>query len=163
MRLVTSTAESFVGEADTLIMISMLQSVRDVPAVLQAAYNAIKPGGILVFSDRGARARVLPRGRGCAALTRAVRRWSCAVFDARWDAYRASGDDAKPFWDVGHPCSIKQTVLDHFLSAFEEIYATRYVKEDARRGKKGRRRVRVSSAQRDEQLYFIGRKPRASS
>lgn len=68
------------------------QSVQDVPRVLQAAYNALKPGGWLVFSDR--------------------------VFDARWEAHRAG---ASPFWDVGHPCAVKQTVIDHFLSGFEGV------------------------------------------
>ena len=61
VRIVSAPAESFrvVGGAsagaDTLVMISVLQSVRDVPRTLQAAYNAIRPGGWLVFSDRGPR------------------------------------------------------------------------------------------------------------
>jgi hypothetical protein len=68
------------------------------PTPRQAAYNALKPGGWLVFSDR--------------------------VFDGRWDAYLAA-DAADAFWDVGHPCSVKQVVLDHFLSAFEEVRTSR--------------------------------------
>ena len=41
-------------------------------AARQAAYNALRPGGIIVFSDR--------------------------VFDGRWDEHISGGD---PFWDVG--------------------------------------------------------------
>ena len=102
------------------------QSVRDVPVALQAASNALRPGGWLVFADR--------------------------VFDARWDAYRAAGEGARPFWDVGHPCAVKQTVLDHFLAGFEEVHLRRYTKE-APAG-----RPQPPPAERDEQLYFIGRK-----
>lgn len=85
------------SSVDTLVMISILQSVHDVlatlqasterktqtewilgrrrrdhPAARQAAYNALRPGGIIVFSDR--------------------------VFDGRWDEHISGGD---PFWDVG--------------------------------------------------------------
>jgi len=28
------------------------QSVRDVPRAMQAAYNALRPGGLLVFAER---------------------------------------------------------------------------------------------------------------
>ena len=120
VRLVSSQAEAFTGEADTLVMISILQSVRDVPATLQAAFNAIKPGGWLVFSDR--------------------------VFDGRWDAYR---NDGVTFWDVGHPCSPKAYLIDHFLAQFEEVHLRRHAKPkaNARRGEPP-----------DEQVYFIGRR-----
>ena len=55
MRLLASAAESYDGEGkvDTLVMISVLQGVRDVARALQAAYNAIRPGGWIIFSDRG--------------------------------------------------------------------------------------------------------------
>ena len=108
--------------ADTLVMIAVLQSVRDVLRALQAAYNALRVGGLLIFSDR--------------------------VFDAKWEAYHLAGGPArgKPFWDVGHPCSVKQVVLDSFLSAFDELYSRRY-STPAKGGRPG-----------DEQLYFIGRK-----
>lgn len=123
-RVVTQAAEDFLMPngmlADVLIMTFVLQSVRSVPAVLQSAFNALRPGGWLVFADR--------------------------VFDARWDSTRAGGD---AFWDVGHPCSIKQTVLDHFLEGFEEVYSRRHVKEGSRQG---------THAHRDEQYYFIGRR-----
>lgn len=92
---------------------------------LQAAYNALKPGGWLVFADR--------------------------VFDARWDAFRAG---AAPFWDVGHPCAVKETLLDHFLSVFEEVQRRRWAKEP--RAGDGRH-----PALQDEQIYFIGRKSAA--
>ena len=111
---------------DTVIMVAVLQSVQDVPAVLQAAYNALRPGGWLVFSDR--------------------------IFDSRWDAYRHDGHNAAPFWDVGHPCAIKQTVLDHFLATFEEVHLRRFSKESLPG------RPQLPPSERDEQLYFIGRK-----
>ena len=173
MRLLASAAESYDGEGkvDTLVMISVLQGVRDVARALQAAYNAIRPGGWIIFSDRGV-CVAAPRAfaRACVMTTSdaCVRACVCIVFDSRWDAYRAAGDEAIPFWDVAHPCAPKQTVVDHFLSAFEEVHSYRFVKEDAEAaavaagggGRRARRRIRVqSSAARDEQLYFIGRKP----
>ena len=106
-------------------MVSVLQSVRDVPAMLQAAYNALRPGGWLVFADR--------------------------VFDARWDAYRAG---APPFWDVGHPCAVKQLLLDHFLSGFDEVYSRRWTQERPHGSQ-------VLGQLPDEQMYFIGRKSAA--
>jgi len=127
VRVLSQPAEAltFAHVADTIVMVSILQSVQDVPRVLQAAYNALKPGGWLVFSDR--------------------------VFDARWEAHRAG---ASPFWDVGHPCAVKQTVIDHFLSGFEEVYTRRWTKQDP----KGSKVRRQPDALQDEQLYFIGRK-----
>lgn len=110
--------------ADTMLLISTLQSAADVPALLQATFNVLRPGGWLVFADR--------------------------VFDVRWDAYRK--DSSTPFWDVGHPCAIKQTVLDHFLSFFDEMHTRRFTK-DAAPGK-----PQLPPHQQDEQLYFIGRK-----
>ena len=133
VRTVAVGAEDFVGEADVLVMVSILQSVRDVTKTLQAAYNAIRPGGLLVFSDR--------------------------VFDGRWDGYRAGGE---AFWDVGHPCAVKQTVIDHFLASFEEVHAQMYTQEGRLApGQSKRKRARVQPpSRRDEQIYFIGRKPR---
>ncbi len=148
--LLAKRAEDFAPEppADTLVMVAALQSVRDVGAALQAAYNALRPGGLLIFADR--------------------------VFDARWDAYRKSG--GRPFWDVGHPCSVKQTVIDHFLSGFEEVYLKRYSKgatgaavaraaarpsarrAPVRRAGKQQEAPTAPGTQGDEQLYFIGRK-----
>ena len=130
-------------------MHASVTQVRDVPKTLQAAYNALRPGGLLIFSDR--------------------------VFDARWDAYRAAvtaavtaaGESAAPFWDTAHPCASKQTVVDHFLSAFEEIHASRYLKDEPRASSKRAisrremaRLIKKSRGDRDEQIYFIGRKPR---
>ena len=125
--LVAATAEDALLDppADTLVLISVLQTVRDVAKVLQAAYNGLRPGGLLVFADR--------------------------VFDGRWDLYHQAsggggGAGGKPFWDVCHPCAVKQPMLDHFLSGFEELFSSRYTKGDG--------------LARDEQLYFIGRKLR---
>ena len=147
-------------------MISILQSVNDVTKVLQAAYNTLRPGGILIFADR--------------------------VFDSRWDGYRAQQAEhatvhaphplpprpcerssltvrvlsavacMQPFWDVGHPCAVKQVVIDHFLSAFEEVHSTSYTKEMGAGGGKGKRERVQPPSQRDEQIYFIGRKPRTA-
>ena len=61
-------------------------------AALQAAYNALRPGGWLVFADR--------------------------VFDERWTAHAKGG--AAPFWDVGHPCSPKAYLIDHFLAQLSD-------------------------------------------
>ena len=96
----------------------------------QAAYRALKPGGVLVFADR--------------------------AFDERWEAYMRSGRaEAEAFWDVGHPCAVKQTLIDHFLAPFVEVYSRRYTKQEPRVRGRGRR----APTNRDEQLYFIGRKP----
>ena len=109
-------------KADVLVMVSVLQSVRDVPRAMQAAYNALRGGGLLVFAER--------------------------AFDERWEAYRASGKaEAAVFWDVGHPCAVKMNVLEHFMAAFRELYRKRHVHPTSR-------------GPPDEQVYFIGRKPR---
>ena len=52
--LVGMQLEAFVPTkpADVLVMIAVLQSVQDVAAALQAAYNSLRPGGWLVFADR---------------------------------------------------------------------------------------------------------------
>ena len=121
------------------------------PSVLQVAYNTLRVGGLLIFADR--------------------------VFDARWTAYLGTGGppqnaeaygeagDESPagataaarrvlrsgriFWDVGHPCTVKQAVLDHFLLGFEELHMQRFTKPSSKPGQAA-----------DEQLYFIGRKLR---
>ena len=53
------------------------------------------------------------------------------------------------FWDVGHPCSPKAYLIDHFLAQFEEVHLRRHAKPkaNARRGEPP-----------DEQVYFIGRR-----
>ena len=112
--------------ADTLVMVSILQAVRDVLRVLQVAYNALRVGGILVFADR--------------------------VFDGRWDAYGERTEGGEAFWDVGHPCSIKETMVDQFLSGFEEMHMKRFSKPSSQRGQPP-----------DEQVYFIGRKLKPTS
>ena len=125
-------------------MISLLQSVRNIPAVLQAAHAALRPGGWLVFADR--------------------------VFDARWDGYRAGGEQT-PFWDVGHPNAPKQTLLDVFFAAFEEVHLERFTKESGTAGRPPHGQApnrevegmysRANSGApnlRDEQVYFIGRR-----
>ena len=64
-------------------------------------------------------------------------------------------------------CAVKQTVVDHFLSGFEEIYLRRYTK-GGREGATVRAKAATSDrvarnlppSSRDEQLYFIGRKPK---
>ena len=109
-------------KADVLVMISVLQSVRDVPRAMQAAYRALRPGGVLVFSER--------------------------AFDERWEAYTRSGrTEAAAFWDVGHPCAVKLVVLEHFMAAFREMYHKRHMHPTAH-------------GPPDEQIYFVGRKPR---
>lgn len=135
VRLVSEQAERFkvrsgAQHADTLVMIFLLQSVRDVPATLQAAYESLRPGGLLVFADR--------------------------VFDSRWDDY--SHERGKPFWDASHPCAVKQYIVDHFLAAFEEVYMQRHAAEGGGGGRGG---GRGPGGPRDEQIYFIGRKPAA--
>ena len=79
------------------------------------------------------------------------------VFDARWDAFRTgAAPGAAPFWDVGHPCAVKETLLDHFLSVFEEVHRRRWAKEPSVRAGDWRH-----PALQDEQIYFIGRKSAA--
>ena len=90
---------------------------------MQAAYRALKPGGVIVFSER--------------------------AFDERWEAYTRSGrTEAAAFWDVGHPCAVKLVVLEHFMGAFREMYRKRHMHP-------------TSHGPPDEQIYFVGRKPRS--
>ena len=111
-------------KADLLVMISVLQSVRSVPRAMQAAYRALRPGGLLVFSER--------------------------AFDERWESYARSGHaPSAAFWDVGHPCAVKLVVLEHFMSAFKELYRKRHMHP-------------TSHGPPDEQIYFVGRKPRST-
>ena len=75
----------------------------------QAAYRALKPGGVLVFAER--------------------------AFDERWEAYMRSGRaEAEAFWDVGHPCAVKLAVLEHFMAAFRELYRKRHVQPSTHGG-----------------------------
>ena len=96
--------------------------MRDVPRAMQAAYNALRGGGVIVFADR--------------------------AFDERWEAYARTGHaEAAVFWDVGHPCAVKLGVLEHFMGGFRELYRKRHMHP-------------TSHGPPDEQIYFIGRKPR---
>ena len=60
---------------------------------------------------------------------------------------RSGRAEAEAFWDVGHPCAVKLVVLEHFMAAFREMYRKRHMHP-------------TSHGPPDEQIYFVGRKPR---
>ena len=55
----------------------------------------------------------------------------------------------------GSPCSVKEVVVNHFLSGFDELYTSRYTKPG--------RKTKRSTKPPDEQVYFIGKKASAAS
>lgn len=79
---------------DTLMMINVLEHVENAIRLLRLAFNALKPGGILIFNDR----------------------W--------WDQEGKPGTRRKLMdLDVlYHPIRMKKYVFDTFLDGFEELY-----------------------------------------
>jgi SAM-dependent methyltransferase len=102
---------------DTVIMMNVLEHCINAIQVLQNMHNAVIPGGLLIFSER----------------------W----YDTKWDRYDTG--EWKPFWDVGHPISIKKQVITHLLRFYEPIYEQGFHFEDP-------------FFNDDEGVYFIGRK-----
>ena len=83
-------------EFDTVVLINVLEHVRDVYQILQAVWDALKPGGTLVFNDK----------------------W--------WDHYNAStpvGTESFEALDhLYHPIRCHRKVYEHFLSRFVTLY-----------------------------------------
>ena len=141
-------------KADVLIMISLLQSVRDVPRAMQASCYTYYDS---TYYDSTyyplLTTHYSPLPRATQAAYRAIRPGGVIVFserafDERWEAYTRSGRaEAAAFWDVGHPCAVKLVVLEHFIGAFREMYRKRHMHP-------------TSHGPPDEQIYFVGRKPR---
>ncbi len=81
---------------DSLMMINVLEHIENLFIVLQNIYNALVPGGILIFNDR----------------------W--------WDAYNhnipVSKDTQEGLDHIYHPIRCHRNVFDHFLSKFEIIF-----------------------------------------
>ena len=82
---------------DTLMMINVLEHVNNGISMLRNLYNALKPGGMLIFNDR----------------------W--------WDSEGKPGSvRATMDMDVlYHPIRMKQAVFEQFLSGFDKIYEIR--------------------------------------
>ena len=81
----------------------MLEHTANALHVLQNMHNALRRGGILVFSER----------------------W----YDRKWhEYYRALAAPhnvtapSKPFWDVGHPINIKRAVVDSLLHQYTPLF-----------------------------------------
>ena len=83
----------FRHEFDTLLTVNVLEHVRDAFAHLELVYNALKPGGILIFHER----------------------W--------WNTYVPSQEKAANYkqW-LYHPVRVRKPVIDHFLSKFAPIH-----------------------------------------
>lgn len=83
-------------EFDTIVLINVLEHVRDVYKILQAVWDALKPGGTLIFNDK----------------------W--------WDHYNAStpvGKESNEALDhLYHPIRCHRKVYEHFLSQFVLLY-----------------------------------------
>jgi SAM-dependent methyltransferase len=79
---------------DTLVMINVLEHVENSIKILRAVYNALKPGGIIIFNDR----------------------W--------WDREGTPGQKRKLMdLDVlYHPIRLHKEIFDIFLNGFHEIY-----------------------------------------
>jgi SAM-dependent methyltransferase len=81
------------SQYDTVIMMNVLEHCRDALSVLENLHHAVKPNGILVFSER----------------------W----YDTKWAQYEQS---RQPFWDVMHPINVKRAVIEALLSEYEPVY-----------------------------------------
>jgi len=80
-------------------MINVLEHVLNAPVILRAIYNALKPGGILVFNDR----------------------W--------WDDEPLRPLNTFPSWAgvdaLFHPVRLRKAVIEAFLSGFKPLYDVR--------------------------------------
>lgn len=81
------------SEYDTVIMMNVLEHCRDALSVLENLHHAVKPKGILVFSER----------------------W----YDTKWAQYEQT---KQPFWDVMHPINVKRKVIESLLSGYDALY-----------------------------------------
>jgi len=81
---------------DTVVMINVLEHVQNALQILENLYNSLKPGGILVLSDR----------------------W--------WDNYNFYGqlinDEFLGKDRMYHPIRMKKGIFDHFMSLFDPIF-----------------------------------------
>lgn len=122
----------FTATFDCVVMINVLEHTWNALHVLQNMHNAVRPGGVLVFSERtyddkwGAffsGARQDGQGRQV-PLTSRVGGWLIE-----------GGRYAVPFWDVAHAISIKYAVVDILLQHYTPLYTRHFS---------------------DQGLYFIG-------
>lgn len=94
-QFIASGAEelSLRGEYDTVIMMNVLEHCRDALAVLENLHAAVRPGGVLVFSER----------------------W----YDTKWTQYLQT---KHAFWDVMHPINVKRVIVETLLSGYRPLY-----------------------------------------
>lgn len=85
---------------DTVIMMNVLEHCRDALSVLENLHHAVKPGGVLVFSER----------------------W----YDTKWTRYQQS---KVPFWDVMHPINVMRVVVETLLSRYTPLYRRNFYYE----------------------------------
>ena len=94
-QFIASGAEELLlrGEYDTVIMMNVLEHCRDALAVLENLHSAVRPGGVLVFSER----------------------W----YDTKWTHYLQT---KHAFWDVMHPINVKRVIVETLLSRYRPLY-----------------------------------------
>ena len=88
------------AEYDTVIMMNVLEHCRDALRVLDNLHAAVRPGGVLVFSER----------------------W----YDAKWARYEATRE---PFWDAMHPINAKRSVIELLLSRYAPLHRRDFSRE----------------------------------
>jgi SAM-dependent methyltransferase len=93
------------GTIDTLVMINVLEHVLNAPVILRAIFNALKPGGVLIFNDRWWDAEGPPGAtRGLLASHSADMQGLDVIF---------------------HPVRLRLAVIDQFLSGFSILHEAR--------------------------------------
>jgi SAM-dependent methyltransferase len=97
VQLVQSGGEDldFDGTFDTVIMMNVLEHCLHGLRVLQNMHDALKPGGRLIFSERS--------------------------YDQHW-ANLWKSKERLPFWDVGHPISLRRATFDMLLAHYTPLY-----------------------------------------
>ena len=97
VQLIESGGEDLDFEAafDTVIMMNVLEHCRHGLRVLQNMHDALKPGGLLIFSERS--------------------------YDQHWASLWESKEKL-PFWDVGHPISLRRATFDMLLAHYTPLH-----------------------------------------
>merc|ERR1712032_568044 len=86
---------------DTAMLVNVLEHVLNGPAILRNLYNCIKPGGILIFSDRWYDMAPLPLAAE-----------KSHIFNEQLN-------------NLFHPIRMKQAIFDQLLSGFDVIREVR--------------------------------------
>ena len=97
VQLVASGGEDldFHDAFDTVVMMNVLEHCLHGLRVLQNMHNALRVGGRLIFSER--------------------------TYDELWSQMWAS-EHRLPFWDVGHPISLRRATTEMLLALYTPLY-----------------------------------------